>query len=170
MRRIQPGVAGILGLWTPSSAIISPYGLAIALAENAHQNGADYRLGYEVVGIAQKGTGQERCFEVFVKGEKKLSSRVVVNSAGLHADEVSRMLGIEAPRVWACRGEYYVLDKRLDGSLKTLIYPVPGPNDPGLGIHLTPTVDGNILIGPSAVYIPTESRDSYRTTAEIMRG
>lgn len=168
MRRIQPGVAGILGLWTPSSAIISPYGLAIALAENAHQNGADYRLGYEVVGIAQKGTGQERCFEVFVKGEKKLSSRVVVNSAGLHADEVSRMLGIEAPRVWACRGEYYVLDKRLDGSLKTLIYPVPGPNDPGLGIHLTPTVDGNILIGPSAVYIPTESRDSYRTTAEIM--
>ena len=78
------------------------------------------------------------------------------------------MLGIEAPRVWACRGEYYVLDKRLDGSLKTLFYLVPGLNDPGLGIHLTPTVDGNILIGPSAVYIPTESRDSYRTTAEIM--
>ena len=66
-----------------------------------------------------------------------------------------------------------MLDKRLDGSLRTLIYPVPGLNDPGLGIHLTPTVDGNILIGPSAQYLGVggkleEEREDYRGTAAIM--
>lgn len=165
MQKIQPGVSGILGLWTPSSAIISPYGLTIALAENAKQNGVDFRLDSEVSSIARDANG---AFVLKTRGGAAYSAKVVINAAGLHADEVSRMAGIDAPTVWACRGEYYVLDKRLDGSLKTLIYPVPGPNDPGLGIHLTPTVDGNILIGPSAVYVPTENRENYRATAEVL--
>jgi glycerol-3-phosphate dehydrogenase len=78
------------------------------------------------------------------------------------------MAGASCGAIWACRGEYYVLDRRVEGSLNTLIYPVPGPNDPGLGIHLTPTVDGNILIGPSAEYIPDEDREDYRSTASVM--
>ena len=163
---IQPGIAGILGLWTPSSAIISPYGLAIALAENAAANGADFHLDSEVTDI-KRLEEPEQGFRIFV-GERSYTSRVLINAAGLYADKVSSMLGICPPPVWACRGEYYVLDKRLEGTLKTLIYPVPGPNDPGLGIHLTPTVDGNILIGPSAVYIPDEHRESYMATAAVM--
>ena len=165
MQRIQPGVSGILGLWTPTSAIISPYGLTIAFAESANRNGVEFRLGAEVSSIARSADGG---FEVALKGGEACRAKVVINAAGLHADEVSRMAGVDAPTVWACRGEYYVLDKRLGGSLRTLIYPVPGPNDPGLGIHLTPTVDGNILIGPSATYIPTENRENYRATAEVM--
>lgn len=164
MRKIQPGIAGIRGLWTPSSAIISPYGLAIALAENALANGADFYLGCEVNAIRQTEGGG---FDISTP-RGGFHAKVVINAAGLHADEVSALVGIEAPRVWACRGEYYVLDKRLNGSLKTLVYPVPRPNDPGLGIHLTPTVDGNILIGPSAEYIPSEDRESYRSTREVM--
>jgi glycerol-3-phosphate dehydrogenase len=77
------------------------------------------------------------------------------------------MLGVGGGKIYACRGEYFVLDKRLDGSLKTLLYPVPKPKDPGLGIHLTPTVDGNILIGPSADYISGD-REDYMTTAAVM--
>ena len=165
MQKIQPGVSGILGLWTPSSAIISPYGLTIAFAESASRNGVEFKLGSEVSAVARDADGG---FKVTPKGGKAYRAKVVINAAGLHADEVSRMAGVDAPTVWACRGEYYVLDKRLSGSLKTLIYPVPGPNDPGLGIHLTPTVDGNILIGPSATYIPTENRENYRATAEVM--
>lgn len=164
MRKIQPGISGIRGLWTPSSAIISPYGLTIALAENALANGADFHLDCEVRAIRQAETGG---FEISTP-RGVFHAKIIVNAAGLHADEISGMAGIDAPRVWACRGEYYVLDKRLGGSLKTLVYPVPGPNDPGLGIHLTPTVDGNILIGPSAEYIPTENRESYRSTGEVM--
>ncbi|MDR3331226.1 MAG: NAD(P)/FAD-dependent oxidoreductase [Synergistaceae bacterium] len=173
MQKIQPGIEGILGLWTPSSGIISPYGLTIALAENAHTNGVDFCLEHRVDGI--KRNEAKNIFEVEASdlsdgGRKKFfRARVLINSAGLHSDEVSRMAGVGGGVIWACRGEYYVLDKRLDGSLKTLIYPVPGPNDPGLGIHLTPTVDGNILIGPSASYIPDEDREDYRATAKIMQ-
>lgn len=164
MQRIQPGIAGILGLWTPSSGIISPYGLAIALAENAHANGVSFLLGEEVSSITHAGG----VFTVSSQNGRKVTARVVINSAGLHADEIGRMAGLAYKKIWACRGEYYVLDKRLNGSLSTLIYPVPGSNDPGLGIHLTPTVDGNILIGPSATYIPGEDREDYRTTRNIM--
>lgn len=170
MQRIQPGVEGILGLWTPSSGIISPYGLAIALAENAHDNGVDIRLNTQLTAARLVAEGE---FELTARdlssgSDVRLGARVLINAAGLHSDEVSRMLGVEDGTIWACRGEYYVLDRRLEGSLKTLIYPVPGPNDPGLGIHLTPTVDGNILIGPSAVYIPDEDREDYRATRPVM--
>jgi glycerol-3-phosphate dehydrogenase len=167
MRRIQPGIEGLLGLWTPSSAIISCWGLTIALAENALANGVHFHLNCEVDGIERDGDGNEKTFRVRGAGTTR-EARVVINAAGLHCDEVSAMAGVTGAKIWACRGEYYVLDKRLDGSLKTLIYPVPGPNDPGLGIHLTPTVDGNILIGPSATYIPEENREDYRATSPVM--
>jgi glycerol-3-phosphate dehydrogenase len=167
MQTIQPGIEGILGLWTPTSAIISSFGLTIALAENAHANGVDFHLNYAVKSIARPGKPGDP-FEVRSADGRTCRSALVVNAAGLHCDEVSAMVGITNVKIWACRGEYYVLDKRLDGTLKTLIYPVPGPNDPGLGIHLTPTVDGNILIGPSAVYIPEEDREDYRATSAIM--
>ncbi|MDR1917114.1 MAG: NAD(P)/FAD-dependent oxidoreductase [Synergistaceae bacterium] len=170
MRRIQPGVDGIFGLWTPSSGIISPYGLTIALAENAHANGVDFYLECQVESLTRRDDG---VFEVGARdlrhnAMRKFETRVIINSAGIHSDEISRMAGIDDGVIWACRGEYYVLDRRLDGTLKTLVYPVPGRNDPGLGIHLTPTVDGNILIGPSAVYIPDEDREDYRATAPVM--
>lgn len=166
MQKIQPGINGVLGLWTPSSAIISPYGLTIALAENAIANGVAFYLNSEVTKIKSSDHGG---FELSVEGGRNFSASVIINAAGLHADKVSEFAGVKVPQIWACRGEYYVLDKRLDGLLKTLVYPVPGPNDPGLGIHLTPTVDGNILIGPSAAYISSEDRESYRTTREIMQ-
>jgi glycerol-3-phosphate dehydrogenase len=166
MRTIQPGIEGILGLWTPTSAIISSFGLTIALAENAQANGVDFHLNCEVVGV-ERGEGK-RTFGVRGSDGRVYTSRLLINAAGLHCDEVSAMLGITDVKIWSCRGEYYVLDRRLDGTLKTLIYPVPGPNDPGLGIHLTPTVDGNILIGPSATYIPEEDREDYRATSAVM--
>ena len=164
MRKIQPGINGILGLWTPTSGIISPYLLTIALAENAHLNGTAYHFNSEVASIIKRNG----FYEITASNGKKFICNVLINAAGLHSDEISRMIGLESPKIWACRGEYYVLDKRLSNALKTLIYPVPGPNDPGLGIHLTPTVDGNILIGPSATYIPNEDKEDYRTTAKVM--
>lgn len=172
MRKIQPGIEGILGLWTPSSGIISPYGLTIGLAENAHSNGVEFFLAHRVEGVSRDPSDGSFTVEALDwregQANKIFRGRVVINAAGLHSDEVSRMAGVGDGVIWACRGEYYVLDKRLDGSLKTLIYPVPGPNDPGLGIHLTPTTDGNILIGPSAVYIPDEDREDYRATRPVM--
>ncbi len=150
MRRIQPNVQGIAALWSPSTAIISPYGLTIALAENAKANGVDILLNWRVTD-AERLPGKSG-FSVKNERGEVLTAKVLVNAAGLFSDSVCNMLGIDDYRIYPCRGEYYVLDKRLDGTLRTLLYPTPNPKNPGLGIHLTPTVDGNILIGPSADY------------------
>lgn len=171
IQRIQPGAAGIRALWTPSSGIISPYGLAIALAENARENGADFFMSSRVVAARREADAFAiTCERTSRTGREtyELRCRVLINAAGLWSDEVSRMIGVDDGVIWACRGEYHVLDRRLAGELRTLVYPVPGPNDPGLGIHLTPTVEGSILVGPSAEYIPDEPREDYRTTRSVM--
>jgi glycerol-3-phosphate dehydrogenase len=76
------------------------------------------------------------------------------------------MLGLEGFRIYPCRGEYLILDKRLEGSLSVLVYPAPRKGGSGLGIHLTNTVDGNILIGPSNEYV--NMADDYACTADII--
>ena len=150
MREVQPDVEGIAALWSPSSSIISPYGLTIALAENAKSNGVDFRLNWEVCGV--EILHENGGFVLKNMRGETVTTKVLVNSAGLFSAKVCEMAGIHDYHIYPCRGEYYVLDKRLDGTLRTLIYPTPNPRNPGLGIHLTPTVDGNILIGPSADY------------------
>ena len=170
IRRIQPGAEGIAAVWSPTSAVISPYALTIALAENAHKNGADFFLNTEVVSVGR----ENGLFTVTTADGRIFRSEILVNAAGLSSGRISSMAGVtesnsgESLRIYPCRGEYYVLDKRLNGTLNTLIYPVPGAKDAGLGIHLTPTVDGNILIGPSASYISESAPESYKVTACVM--
>lgn len=163
MEMIQPGVGGIMALHSPSTGIISPYGLTIALAENALANGAAFHLGEEVVGIDCR----DDLFQVRSATGKAWTSSVLVNAAALHADRICRMVGIDQYRLYPCRGEYLVLDKRLAGALSVLVYPAPHKHGAGLGIHLTNTVDGNILVGPSNEYI--DDPCDFASTAEIMR-
>ncbi|MCF7936707.1 MAG: NAD(P)/FAD-dependent oxidoreductase, partial [Synergistales bacterium] len=161
MRRIQPGVEGVAALHSPSSGIVCPYSLTIALAENALRGGAAFRLESEVTGI-HRGPGGF----TLQTTSGDVSAPVVINAAGLGADRVAAMAGIDGYRHYPCRGEYYVLDRRLAGSVATLIYPAPRVDSPGLGIHLTPTVEGNILIGPSSEYVG--EREDCATTRQVM--
>lgn len=163
MQKIQPGVEGIMALHSPTSGIICPYGLTIALADNAYRNGVHFYLGAEVTAIDKVAS----LFRVSLKSGESFASTLVINAAGLFADGIAAMAGIDEYRLYPCRGEYYILDKKLDGTLSTLIYPAPRRDAPGLGIHLTPTVDGNILIGPSAEYIGEQ--EDYACTADVMR-
>lgn len=164
MQTIQPGVEGTMALFSPTSSIISPYGLTIGLAENALANGVNFHLGQRVTSIMPlAGQG----WEVRTSSGEAFSAYVIVNSAGLFAADICRMAGISEYAIYPCRGEYYVLDKRLDGTLQALIYHAPKKNSPGLGIHLTPTVDGNIIIGPSAEYL-TDPED-HGCTADVMK-
>ncbi len=162
MQKLQPGVSGLLALYSPSTGIICPYTLTISLAENAHQNGVAYFLGEEVSGIEKHAEG----FFIHTKKGLKLRSRVLINAAGVFSDKICRMLGIKDYTIYPCRGEYLVLDKRLGHHLSTLVYPAPHKGKAGLGIHLTKTVDGNILVGPSNEYI--DSPEDWATTSEIM--
>jgi len=161
MRKKQPDVGGIKALWSPSTGIICPYGLTIALAENATSNGAKFILGQDVSSIQQNGQG----FVVRTANGNAFTTRVLINAAGLFSDHICEMLGINEYRIYPCRGEYLILDKRLKVRLSVLVYPAPGHGGAGLGIHLTNTVDGNILIGPSNEYI--DDRDDYASTAAV---
>lgn len=163
MEKIQPGVGGIMALHSPSTGIISPYGLTIALAENALANGTAFHLGEEVVGIGRL----DGFFQVRSATGKTWTSSILINAAGLMADRICRMAGIFEYTLYPCRGEYLVLDKRLSGTLSVLVYPAPHKHGAGLGIHLTNTVDGNILVGPSNEYI--DDPCDYASTADIMR-
>lgn len=166
MELLQPGISGTAGLYTPSTGIVNPMALTIALAEHAHMHGVIYRLLHKVVNIKQHRNLLYSIESVTPQGKSIIETKMIINCAGLHADAIASLCGDSQHTIYPCRGEYYVLDKRLGDSLNLLIYPVPGADSSGLGIHLTKTVDGNILIGPSNEYI--NDRHDFSTTKEIM--
>ncbi|MBR6347597.1 MAG: NAD(P)/FAD-dependent oxidoreductase, partial [Spirochaetales bacterium] len=161
IRAIAPGIGGIGGMLSPNTSIFDPFEFCIAHAENAMDNGVEFSFESEVT-VISKDNG---LFEV--KTSKGVfRSRLLVNSAGLFCDRISAMLGVDKYRIYPCRGQYYILDKVADSLLDIPAYPVPRPGIGGLGVHLTPTIDGNIIIGPSAEYI--DENDDYASTPEIM--
>lgn len=161
IRGIAPGVGGIGGMLSPNTAIFDPFTYCIAHAENAMDNGVEFAFDSEVIAMEKKG-GR------FCVNTRRgtFYARYLVNSAGLYSDKISAMLGITKYTIFPCRGEYFILDKVADKLLDIPAYPVPKPGIGGLGVHLTPTIDGNLIIGPSAEYL--EDREDYAATSEIM--
>jgi glycerol-3-phosphate dehydrogenase len=131
-------------LYAPSAGIISPYELTIALAENAVINGVQIELSTRVIDITIKQNSVQKV----ITDHGQIDTKYVINSAGLFADEIGRMVGLKTFSIHPRRGEYLLLDKRLAGSVKHTLFPVPSKISKG--IVVTPTVDGNILIGPNA--------------------
>jgi glycerol-3-phosphate dehydrogenase len=144
IRKFAPDVRGKWALHSPWTGIISPYEFTIALAESAFRNGAEVRLGREVTAIDSRP-------DRFVLSTPSglVSARWVVNCAGLWADEVAGLAGAEKFRVYPYKGEYLILDKAAGDILRMPVYPVPPRDESSLGIHLTPTMEGNVLLGPS---------------------
>jgi glycerol-3-phosphate dehydrogenase len=157
LKELEPNIRAKYGLWVPSAGIVSPYQLTIALADNAKANGLQIFLDSEVRDITQ----EEKQFIVKTKN-MTFRTRYVINCAGLDCDAVAKMAGIDKYQVYPCRGEYLILDKSLSHLINHLIYPPPENGSGGLGVHLTPTMEGNILIGPTAEYI--DEKGDTRTT------
>jgi glycerol-3-phosphate dehydrogenase len=145
IRGIEPLARGRWALYSPHTGIISPYEFTIALAECARRNGAGVLLETPV-GSVESRLGS------FHLGTPRgvFAARWVINSAGLFADEVARLAGITDYRIFPHRGEYLITDKDPGFRLRLPLYPVPPKDDPGLGIHVTPTMEGNVILGPSA--------------------
>ncbi|MEA4823304.1 MAG: NAD(P)/FAD-dependent oxidoreductase [Clostridiaceae bacterium] len=162
IRQLAPAVCGQFAMLSESTAILSPFEYTIALAENAFKNGVLFRFGASVETI----TEDEGTMTVMLEGGERIRTRFVVNAAGHGAARLARMTGLDDIETFPCRGEYYVLDRRVGERLPLPAYPVPNPKLGGLGIHLTPTVDGNLLIGPSNEYI--ESSGDMATTASVL--
>ena len=155
--RVNPGV--IAGLWSPTVGITEPWQVAIAAVENARENGLELHLSEPVVGI---GVRSGRVQEV-VTPHGSYPVDAVVNAAGLFADRVAGMAGLGEPRLFPRRGEYVLLDKAASGLVNSVLF--PAPQGESKGILVLPTVDGGVLLGPTAKDLPEDAREATETTA-----
>ena len=162
LKKMEPNIEGAGALNVPTAAIACPYTLNIALAESAAAGGVEFMLNTPVLDI----NGEQGSFDLETPNGT-VSADLIVNSAGLFADKVARMVGVTRWRIWPCRGEYLILDRSKGDMINSMVYPVPPKGGAGLGIHITPTTDGNIILGPSADY--TNDGDDVRTTAKVRR-
>lgn len=153
-------------LFAPSAGIISPYEFTIALAENAAINGVKIRLSTRVMDIIVKHNS--------IKGIKtpngRLNCRYVINAAGLFADKIASLAGLDTFTITPSRGEYLILDKRVKGLVNHTLFPLP--RKVSKGIVVTPTVDGNIMLGPNAEEIENKSDNitTARGQANVING
>lgn len=159
--RMEPGLSGnvICALYAPTGAIICPYELAIAAVGNAMDNGAQLRLNFRVADIQRIEGG----YRVSAADKSQaVEARIVINAAGLYADEVAAMAGDESFRIHPRRGEYILLDRECGGLISHTVFRTPSAM--GKGILVTPTVDGNLLVGPTSVDIV--DKEDTATTPE----
>jgi L-2-hydroxyglutarate oxidase LhgO len=160
LRELEPHVQGVSGLLSPTTAITDYPAVTRTLAALVEGDGGVVRTGCEVLDLHETASGvvvrSRRAGQV----EEERFDHVVV-CAGLHADRLARTVGgDDEPRIMPFRGEYYVLRPDRRDLVERLVYPVPDPRYPFLGVHLTPRVDGEVLVGPNAVL--ALAREGYR--------
>lgn len=148
LREIEPHVTGVAGLHSPRTAIVDYAAVTRAIAQDIAAAGGSVRTSFEVTGIRPDG---DRTMVTGADGQEVRAEQVVL-CAGLQADRVAALAGDEPdPRIVPFRGEYYLLRPERRDLVRGLVYPVPDPRYPFLGVHLTPRVDGEVMVGPNAV-------------------
>lgn len=161
LREIEPHAAGIAALHSPQTAITDFRAVALALAEELRERGGVVRTGVHVERVRSVPGGP--VVVELADGEDLRADRAIV-CAGLHADRLARRSGEDAaPRIVPFRGAYWELVPPRRSLVRGLIYPMPDPSLPFLGVHLTRTIDGRVLIGPNAVL--ALAREGYARNA-----
>jgi glycerol-3-phosphate dehydrogenase len=148
----------VAALYAPTAGIVNPFELTVALANNAARNGVDVFLEAGVEDIEDKG---DHKLVKTVKGE--MEAGLVINAAGLYADKIANMVGIDKFKITPRRGEYYLYDKKMELNLQKTIFPVP--TEVSKGIVVTPTDERNVLIGPNA-----EETDNVENKSTTRKG
>jgi L-2-hydroxyglutarate oxidase LhgO len=155
---IEPAVVGVRGLHVPYTGIIDYSAVTAALAEEVRAAGGEIQVGEEVV----RTTPTSRGVTVTTRGQD-LETRTVIACAGLQSDRLARRSGLSVPlRIVPFRGDYYTLVGRAAELVRGLVYPVPDPQFPFLGVHFTRKMDGSVVAGPNAVL--SLARERYRRT------
>jgi glycerol-3-phosphate dehydrogenase len=157
-RREEPNLSHdiVAALHAPTSAVVNPYEACFAMAESAVRNGLELYLEREVEAITPEDGG----FSIDT-AQGSLAARFVVNAAGVHGDEVARMAGADGVHLRARKGEEYLLDKRLAGYVRRVVFPCP--SEASKGILVIPTYDGTLMVGPTAHW---SEKDDLTTTAQ----
>lgn len=162
-RQLEPGLSEAVtcALYAPTCAIICPYELTVAAVGNAMDNGAELLLNFHTAQIARRDGYYEIAEKDSVTG-RRIRAKYVINAAGLHADEVAGLAGDNSVRIRPRRGEYLLLDRECGGLLSHTVFRTPSKK--GKGILATPTVDGNLLLGPTSTDL--DDKADTATTAE----
>ncbi len=163
LREIEPHLVGVGALWSPNTGIVNYREVALAYARDVQTAGGEILTRHELIGWHRD---EEATVLETTGGD--VSAAAVIACAGLHADRVAALTGAPAtPRIVPFRGDYYVLRPERRGLVRSLIYPVPDPAFPFLGVHFTRTVGGEVWLGPNAVL--AFAREGYRRTDVVPR-
>ncbi|MDO5417589.1 MAG: NAD(P)/FAD-dependent oxidoreductase [Lachnospiraceae bacterium] len=160
VRAMEPNISDdvVAALDAPTGGIVCPFGLTIALAENACDNGVEFRMLTEVAGIEKLEEG----YRLLIAGKEPITTRYVVNAAGVYSDVFHNMVSRKKIRIIPRKGDYCLLDKEAGSHVSRTVFQLPGKY--GKGILVSPTIHGNLLLGPTASDI--EEKDGTYTTAE----
>ena len=151
LRELEPHVRGVAALHSPSTSIVNFAEVTQALAAEATADGAKILLGHEVVGLRTSNTEVALTARGASGSTEAVFDRIVV-CGGLQSDRLAELAGDGPdPVIMPFRGEYYALKPERRNLVNGLVYPVPDPRYPFLGVHVTPRVDGEVVIGPNAV-------------------
>ncbi len=161
-REIEPELTKdvVAVLYAPTGGIVCPFGMNLAFAESAYINGVDFKFNFKVEDI--KKEGEE--FLVLSQGEE-LRSKVVINATGVYSDDINNLLSTNKLKITPRKGEYLLFDKTVGNIVHNTIFQLP--TKLGKGILVTPTVHGNLLIGPNALDI--DDKEDLSTTREGMK-
>ena len=161
---MEPNISdnAVAALWAPTGAIVCPFGLTYALAENAAKNGVKFQFDTEVTGLEKMENGWR-----VLTNQGTFETKVVVNAAGVHADELHNIADSAHPMtIIPRRGDYFLLDHAAVEHVHHTIFQLPGKY--GKGVLVSPTAHGNLLIGPTAIDI--ENKEGTNTTGEGLNG
>lgn len=155
--RMEPNISdqAVAALYAPTGAIVCPFGLTFALAENAAHNGVRFQFDTEVTGVEKTDGGWK-----LSTSQGDVEARVVVNAAGVYADKLHNMVSNDPMTITPRRGDYFLLDHSAQGHVSHTIFQLPGKF--GKGVLVAPTVHGNIIVGPTAIDI--EDKEGVATT------
>ncbi len=145
-----------MGLLAPTTGTVNPWELTIAAYENAIANGCQAYFNQQIIAISKSADGYQ-----LKSAKETFSARAVINCSGLFADQVKEMLSPPQLRIYPTKADYYVLDSKAKGFIRHII--LHEPEEKGKGLTLVPTVEGNLLIGPSEQHY-TGAKDDYATT------
>ncbi|MFF3504002.1 L-2-hydroxyglutarate oxidase [Streptomyces sp. NPDC003247] len=158
IRDLEPNAGGIAALHSPRTAITDYPAIARAFAQDVTGSGGEVRLGFPVTGITNVPGGIE-----VASGQQRVRVDRLILCAGLHSDTVAHLAqDKQEPKIIPFRGEYMLLKPDRTALVRGLIYPVPDPRYPFLGVHFTPRVDGSVEVGPNAVL--ALAREGYTRT------
>ncbi len=158
--KLEPNISdnAVAALYAPTSGIVCPYEMTIAFAENAAQNGAEFKFNERAISVSKEG----EIFTVKTESGHEYKSKILINAAGLYADEINNMLSEYKLKIQPRKGEYSLFDKAVFGFVNHTIFQLP--TKLGKGVLVTPTVEGNMLIGPNAEDV--NDKTDVSTTAE----